>query len=168
LIVQLNLELPFDQVRPIRVRDLQESALCFSYDKRGLHFLVDRFEENVRVILLNGDHAFHSYNIERVHDWKGLAVTDYELVVDVESAIDTENRWPPLGALSLSSVGPQLQVAITNGYGLTDEESLRLGMKGPLVSPGLQATFTRWGFQLGNKDRPQHFWVQSALIDAVA
>ena len=156
----LNLELSLDQVRPVRVRDLQESALCFSYDKRGLHFLVDRFEQNVKVIFLSGDHAFHSYNIEIAHDWKGLALR-YELVVDVDSAFDTENRWSPLGALSLNSIGVQLRVKTRNGYGFDDESDLRLGIVGPTVAAGPQVSFSRWGFRIGDKDRPQHFWVES-------
>lgn len=162
-----GIELPLNKVRLVRVRELQESALCFSYDKYGIHILVDRFQTDLKVILLNGDHAFHSYEIQNAHSWKGLAVIDYELVVDIHSALDTENEWPPLGALSLTSDGPQLRVATTNSYGISERSSLQLGVECAAASPGLKVSFTRWGFRIGEKDRPQHHWIE-AKSDQIA
>src|SRR5690242_6247841 len=125
----LELQLPLGSLRPVRIRELKESALCLSYDKRGIHFLVDRFEGNVKAILLNGEHAFHSFEAESANNWKGLALTGFEIVVDLDSAMDTENEWPPLGAISLGSNGVELRVTTSNHYGITDDMDLKLGIE---------------------------------------
>jgi hypothetical protein len=98
-----------------------------------------------------------------VHDWKGLAVTDYRLVVDVGSAIDTENQWAPLGAISLGSKGVELSVLTKDYHGFPEKVGLQLGIECPAISPSLQASFTRWAFQIGDEDRPQHLWFEAHL-----
>jgi hypothetical protein len=140
---------------------LKESALCLSYDTRGIHFLVDRIEESVKAIILAGDHAFHCFDIDVTHNWKGLAVTEFELVVDVTSAFDCANQSPPLGALSLAPDGVQLQVAMKDHHGFTDKEPLKLSKQGPEVGNGLRASFKRWAFKIGDKEKPQYIWIQS-------
>jgi hypothetical protein len=165
--VTSNFQLPVSELRPVRIRDLEQSALCFSYDEHGLDILVDHFEGNAKAILLNGEHAFHSYAIEAAYNWKGLAVGNYQLVVDISSALDTENTGVPLGALSLSSNGVLLQVATTNSYGFTEKSGLKLNTQSPVVAPGLQTSFTRWAFQFGDKEQPQTFWID-AIVDEKA
>lgn len=161
----VDLKLPVAQVRPVRIRALQESALCLSYDNRGIHILVDRFEDSARAIFLNGENAFHSFRVEAIHDWKGLALTNYEIVVDLGSAFDSENEWPPLGAISVGPDGVFLQVAITDHHGFTDKEGLKLDVEGSTIAPGLRASFTRWAFQIGEKDSPQFFWLNARKTD---
>lgn len=61
---------------------------------------------------LNGKYAFHAFELEIQHEWKGLAVPATEIIVDVQSAFDAEANWPALGAIVLGPEGPLLQVTM--------------------------------------------------------
>lgn len=162
--MEFDLTLELADLRPVRIRDLEQSALCLSYDKRRIHILVDHQEDDSRAVLLNGEHAFHSYGIEAVHNSKAIAITEYGIIVDVSSACDTENQWPPLGAITIGAEGVKLQVAVSAGYGFTDKMGLKLGIEAQKVAPGISATFKRWAFKLGDPDRPQFIWIDAEKI----
>jgi hypothetical protein len=128
-----------------------------------MHIYFDWYGDSGKAILLNGDHAFYSLNLDRVHDWSGLAVSDYKLVVDLDSALDTENRWPPLGSLSLGLDGVSLRVASTDAHGFREQSALKLGVECESVEPRLQVSFTRWAFQIGQEDDQQFFWIEAKV-----
>lgn len=155
-----SIQLPLQSLRPARIRELQTSSLCLSYDKRGIHILFDRLEDSSKAILLNGDHAFQSFDVDRTHSWKGLAIFKYDIVVDVSSAIDTENQWPPLGAISLTPDGVLMRVAEIH-HGFLDEIGLKLSIECPTIDRGLHASFTRWAFRFGDTDDPQFLWIEA-------
>ena len=158
--MKADLTLPIEGLRPVRIRELKESALCLSYDQRQTHILVDRYEDRSKAIFLNGKYAFHCFDVDVVHDWKGLALTEYKIVVDVASAVDSANDWPPLGAITLGPDGVQLQVA-ERDQGFTDRLALKLGVDLCEIAAGLRVSFSRWAFRFGEGAEAQSLWIDA-------
>lgn len=156
-----GIELPLQHVRPVRIRDLEETALCLSYDNRGIHLLIDHLGDHAQAVFLNGEYAFRSFKVDAVHDWKGLAITNFGVIVDVGSGLNTYNEWPPLGALTIGPRGVELQVENRDHHGFFNNEGLRLSFQGPEVNEGLGVSFTKWAFQIGDNKNPEFVWVNA-------
>jgi len=116
-------------------------------------------------VFLNGDYAFHSFQVDVTHDWKGLALTDCDVVVDVSSAFDTENQWPTPGAIAINSKGAELGVIVRDPHGFTDKAELALDIQVPNITPSLEVSFRRWAFRVQEGDVAQLLWIE-ALSDS--
>ncbi len=162
-----DLTLPLSLLRPVRIRELQESALCLSYDKRGIHILVERLEGRSTAVFLNGDYAFRSFEIDVTHDWKGLALTDYDIVVDLASAFDSENQFPIPGAIAVGPEGDRLGVSVKDHTGFLDKETLKLNADVPEIATGLRTSFMRWAFRIREADQFQLIWIDAKPDDGV-
>lgn len=156
-----GLKLPLERLRPVRLRELQENALCFSYENDGAHILVRRAEDGSTGVFLNGDYAFRSFEIDIRNNWKALALTDYEIVVDIASAFDSENRWPAAGTIMIGPEGARLGVTVLDSHGFVDKEALKLDVSIPNVAPGLGVSFRRWAFRVRDGDESQLIWIEA-------
>lgn len=159
-----RLELPLNKLRPIRLRDLQETALCLSYDNRGIDIFVQRIEERAIAVFLTGEYAMRAFQLDRQHDWKGLAVPIDGLLVDARSALDSASQSPPLGSVVLAADGPKLQVAMKDSYGFENSTGLALNFEVQPVSSGVEAAFTRWSFRLGPEEDAPVYSIDAAKM----
>lgn len=158
----LDTKLPLRTLRPVRIRELGESALCLSYDNRGIHIYVQRLKDLSIAVFLNGDHAFHAFEVDITHDWKGLVVPTHGLFVDTASAFDAEEEWPVLGAITLGNGGASLGVLMENRQGFSEKLRLNLDLDVLAIVPGLTVGFSRWGFKLSEDEDEACFHVDAA------
>lgn len=144
-----DLWLPPEVLQPVRIRDLKESALCLSYDKRGTHLFVERTGDTTTAVALNGEYEFHAFNIDQTANWKGMVVAGSRIEVDPTSAFDIDTAWAPLGAVLIGNTGVRLQAQMSGRHGFTDKIEIALTAT-TTVASSLNIGFRRWSFVVGS------------------
>jgi hypothetical protein len=137
-----------DEVKPVRIRELAESALCISYDKRSTHFYLAQSDNHRTAVFLSGPNAFEAFDVDIVHSWKGIAFTKARIEVDPFAAFDSEAEWAPIGTVTVGHQGARLHVRMNGRHGF-EGLGLPLPVQVDEVSAGLDVGFKKWRFVIG-------------------
>jgi hypothetical protein len=147
--------LPLSELRPVRIRELRETALCYSYDKRATHLFVVRLGDFTTAVCLNGEYAFRAFDVDVVNNWKGLVIPEARIEVELGSAFDYEVNSAPLGALLVGYQGARIRVEMKSRRGFDENIDLPLGLNLADVSGSLDVGFRKWSFVIGRGDEGQ-------------
>lgn len=113
-------------------------------------FIVGERADRAIAMFLDGDHIYKSFPSAEGESWKGLLISEIELVVDPASLFDPDNEQAPFGAVVRG--GKYLSVIAKSGdrYGFHD--AIRISLHGDLtaMASNLKVGFLHWQLVLGS------------------
>jgi hypothetical protein len=143
---RLAMILPLSRVEPLRIRSkvlLEHPGLFRTFRAVDGPLLAFNWGEEPRLMTLEGEYAFHHFELQLGHSMPGILTTDIEFRVDITSRYDAVTKADPLGSLILSE-GKLFVVAMKSGNQFGEPHEVPLWGEYPEGTPETKVGFTRW------------------------
>lgn len=130
---------------------MQAPAVVIQTSKYGAPFLVVGTPEDPKVIFLDGQYRFQSFNRESATNWSGLAIEGITIEVDLSSAIDMSGLGRSAGTMIRRGTILTIAAMTDDAFRHIIEIPVQTGLSDS--SEGQSVAFTKWqaSIQIGEE-----------------